>query len=263
MPWKPESIPIVSPVAVLKANENGRTQPLEMRCETVHSSEDYIVKLWNGIESTSHSLAREIYGSLLAEYFELSTPPIALVDIPPDFAESILNPKHRERVKASPGLNFGSQYLPGSIIFKPTVTSSQVSLAARVFCFDMLICNMDRRKDKANMFNNFTLFDHEQAFTYSRPYMILGGFSTISEFIIKETWPKDHILYSGLKGDSLLPEVEEFVSDLARLKDNILVKIEEQIPAEWQKDVNNITAQLANTRDNADLFKRNLQELLA
>lgn len=263
MPWKPASIPIVSPIAVLKANENGRTQPLEMRCETGHSSKDYIVKLWNGIESNSHSLAKEIYGSLLAEYFELRTPPIALVDIPPDFAESILDPKHRERIKASPGLNFGSQYISGSIIFKPPVTSFQVSLAARVFCFDMLICNLDRCKPKINMFNNLTLIDHEQAFIYSRPYMILGGFSTISSFIIKETWPKSHILYSDLKGDSLLPEIEKFVSDLVRLKDNILVKIEEQIPAEWQKDVNKITAQLANTRDNADLFKRNLQELLA
>jgi hypothetical protein len=265
MPWKPTPIPTVYPVIALKVYESGRTLPLEMRCESGHSSENYIVKLWNNVELKTHSLAREIYGSLLADYFGLSTPPIALVDISQDFAESIPNSQTSAFVKNSPGLNFGSQYLPGSVQFNPPVSATMVPLAARIFCFDMLIGNMDRRMPKINMFktpDGFILYDHEQAFPHSLSYMFLGSPPLAWDFI-REAWSKDHILYQSLKGRSLSFEVEEFISDLVRLKDNILIKIEEQIPAEWEKNVNNITTHLAKTRDNADLFKRSLQELLA
>ena len=110
--------------------------------------------------------------------------------------------------------------------------------------------------------DGFMLFDHEQAFSFSRPQMFPGGHPPPWNFI-REPWSKQHVFYSGIKGGEVSLEIEEFIADLARLKDELLDTIEEQIPLEWQNDLNNISSYLADARDNANLFKRNLQELLA
>ncbi|MBI5842947.1 MAG: hypothetical protein HZB19_22875 [Chloroflexi bacterium] len=142
---------------------------------------DYIVKLWNTPELGLgvHSLAREIYGVLLANFFGLSTPDIAFVNIEADFSFGIPDPVIRERICQSPGLNFGSKYLSDVIIFNPPVTPAKLHEAAMIFCFDMLAWNVDRNLRKPNMFDTskgFILFDHEQAFPYSKPQMMIGSF---------------------------------------------------------------------------------------
>ena len=121
----------------------------------------------------------------------------------------------------------------------------------------MLIGNVDRRLSKVNLFttsNGFILIDHEQAFPFSRPYMMIGGYPPSWEFV-KKSWSRDHILYPNIKGKSLALEIEEFISDLVRLNDDILVTIEEQIPVDWQPDLENIANYLANTRQNANSFQ--------
>jgi hypothetical protein len=52
---------------------------------------------------------------------------------------------------------------------------------------------------------------------------------------------------------------------LVLLSGEILDTIEEQIPEDWRtgNDTQNIRLYLANTRDNVNLFKRSLQEILA
>lgn len=263
MPWKPASIPVVSPVTAYKISASGRNQPIQMRCENGKSTDDYFVKLWNNLELKEHSLAREIYGSLLADYFKLATPDIALVDIPQDFHLCESNLQIKQFLQNSPGLNFGSKNVNGAIIFSPPAPPSLISLAARVFCFDMLICNADR-SSRVNMFNNangLMLFDHELAFPFSRPRMFIGGFPRSGAYI-RESWSKEHILYSSLKCRDLTNEIDEFMSDLASLNNSILVTIEKSIPQQWQADLKNISEYLADIRDNPKNFKRNLQELL-
>lgn len=265
MPWKPVQIPTVYPIAGLKVKESGRTRPMEMECQTADGNKSYIVKLWNNVELNTHSLAREVYGSLLADYFEIPTPEIAFVDIDPDFGMSQPDPIICNSIMASPGLNFGSKYINGAITFSPPVPQNRLAEATKIYCFDILIGNSDRRFQKENMFSangKFIVFDHEQAFPQSMPHLMLFGAPTAWDFA-KEQWSKDHILYSSLKGRDLLIDIEGFITDLERLKDNILDKIENSIPAEWNKNVNNISNHLAKTRDNAKLFKRCLQELLA
>ena len=265
MPWNPAPIPTISPSAVLGINDTGRTLPIRIRCDTGQSAQDYVVKLWNNVELKTHSLAREIYGTLLANFFNLTTPEIALVDITNDFATYQPNQQIRQYLSNSLGLNFGSLYIPDAKLFSPPVPTSHLSLAARVFCFDMLIGNPDRRYRKINLFQSadgFILFDHEQAFPYSRPGMFVGGHPPAWEFIM-ETWSKEHVLFSSVRGKPLSFEIEEFIIDVVTLTDEIFATIEAQIPPEWQSDITTISNYLMNARDNADLLKRSLQELLA
>ena len=270
MAWKNNQVPdvpIVEAVVAGEAMEKGRNQPLKMICETENGTADYIVKLWNNPELPLgiHSLAREIYGALLANFFELNTPEVAVVEIEKDFSFGIPNPGVRERVRQSPGLNFGSKYLSDSPIFNPPASPSKFHEAALIFCFDMLIGNLDRNLRKPNLFDTakgLILFDHEQAFPYSTPRLMLGGVREPWEFI-KEGWHAEHVLYSSLKGKDCALEIEEFVGILYGLSNQIFATIEAKIPAEWNTpDLSKISSYLANARNHADLFKRSLQEIL-
>jgi hypothetical protein len=270
MPWDNNYypvIPIVYPISVGKSKITGRTQPFEMRCETNNGPADYIVKLWGSDELGlgRHCLVREIYGSLLADYFGLKTPEIALVNIEPDFPISQPNPLIQYRLNQSLGLNFGSKYLSGVPIFSNPVPNNMKSDATKVFCFDMLIGNVDRCIRKPNVFHTsdgFVLFDHEQAFPFSKPATMIGGCPNSWDFI-REEWHQNHVFYSSLKGGDCALEIEEFVVILDNLSDNIFDKIEEQIPEEWQEpDLHVLRDYLSQARDNSQFFRRSLQEIL-
>lgn len=264
----PSPIPYVSPITVGDAKSTGRTKPYQMRCESENGNSDYIVKLWANPELYlgKHSLAREVYGTLLARSLGLKTPDIAIVEIDPDFYIS-QPPGKADLIRRSAGLNFGSKYLPGAMTFNPTENPIRHSEAVKVFCFDMLICNPDRRKGNPNVFvmpDGYVVLDHEQAFPYSRPDMIIGGYPPCWRYI-HEPWHKDHAFYSHIRNRDCSLEIEEFVTLVGYISDDFLDTIEEQIPEEWHTGnyLQNLRNYLANTRDNLDQFKRSLQEILA
>lgn len=264
----PSQIPYVTAVTVMGSNSSGRTEPLEMICECQDDQVDYIVKLWANPQMflEKHCLAREVYGSLLARAFGLDTPEISIVEIEPDFYIS-QPPQRAELLRRSIGYNFGSKYVRGAKIFNPPVPASRHSEAVKIFCFDMLICNSDRRVGKPNLFdtpNGFMVFDHEQAFPFSRPQMILGGYPPCWEYI-KDGWFRNHIFFSYIRNRQCSLEIEEFVTYMGFMSDELLDTIEEQIPEDWHtgNDIQTLRNYLANTRDNAHLFRRSLQEILA
>ena len=264
----PIPIPCVTPITIGDPKKTGRTQPFSMTCENNGVQADYIVKLWAKPELFlgKHSLAREVYGSLLAKSFGLDTPDISIVEIDQDFYLS--QPQEKmEIIRESAGKNFGSKFVPGATIFSPPVPIARHSEAVKIFCFDMLICNPDRRLEKPNVFQTskgFMVYDHEGAFPFSRPQMVLGGLSPCWEYI-KDSWHKNHIFFPSIHNRDCSLEIEEFVISLGCLSIEILDTIEEQIPKDWStgNDLQNIRLYLENTRDNSQLFKRSLQEILA
>ncbi|HVM72640.1 MAG TPA: HipA family kinase [Anaerolineales bacterium] len=271
MPWKDNyypSVPVVSPISVGKPKSTGRTQPLEMHCETANGPADYIVKLWGCPELPfgPHCLAREIYGALLADFFGLQTPEIAIVNIDPEFPISQPDLQIQSRLTQSTGSNFGSKYLQGAVIFSNPVLPNRKSDAARVFCFDLLIGNVDRRISKPNVFqtsDGFIVFDHESAFPFSKPATYLGGYPKPWDFV-REPWHRDHAFFPSLKGADSALEIEEFVMILNMLSDEVFDKIEDITPEEWRTpDLQVLKDYLLSARDNSQVFKRSLQEILS
>jgi len=268
--WKNGKCPEVQtviPISVGDVKKYGATRPVEMFCHTqIGENVVYIVKLWSDVELGCHGLARELYGALLADYFGISTPGVALVEIGPDLAAGQPDLVMQQRISGSLGLNFGSRFIRNSLSFICPLTAAQLPSAAMVFCYDMLLWNMDRRTEKNNLFlgnDGFILYDHEKAFPYSHPIMLLNGVPQPWKFV-DEAWPQNHVFYSSLKGEDCALQIEEFITNLDGLSDDILAVIEDRMPQEWSNpDLLNIKEHLVNARGNTSLFKRSLQEVLA
>jgi len=266
---RPTPIPTLTAMTVIgDPKTSGKSSPFQIRCESSNGSCDYVVKLWAHPELWlgKHALAREVYGSMLAKTLGLNTPDIAFIDIEPDFYLSQPNSKS-ELLRISTGLNFGSSFIPQAKIFSSPVPPTKHALAVKIFCFDMFIGNMDRRVGKPNLFDlpdGYMVYDHEQAFPFSRPQLMLGGYPPGWEYI-KEAWSRDHILFSSIHERDCGHEIEEFIQIAGYISDEIIDTIEEQIPEDWRtdNDLQNIKLYLANTRENMQLFKRSLQEILA
>jgi hypothetical protein len=250
---------------------SGRTIPLVMKCISPIDDEIhfFVVKFYSDMELGVRGLARELFASLLSQALGITTPEAAIINVFDELYYGIPDLKIRKKLKDSPGLNYGCKYLTGVFQFS-YLPSAAISAAVDVFAFDMLIHNYDRRVGKPNMFQtneDLIIFDHEMAFPYASPNMIIGGVKSLklernANFIV------NHVLYKPLRtiisGKKYEIMFEPFVDKIAMLSDEILDRIGEEIPDEWHSDeIANIKEYIRGVRDNSDSFLRNLQEVLA
>jgi hypothetical protein len=258
------SIPQLEAVTFEEVKTSGKSMPMAMLC--INSAGEvagtYIVKLYASIALREASLAREIYAALLGHALGLNIPPAAIVNISPDFYKVIKETVIAERVKVSPGLNFGSKYYGQQNLPPLDIPASHLAKAADVFAFDMLIRNYDRRRDNPNMSqtaDGYIIIDHEEALSYALPHTWLGG--------VKEPWDiretaVQHIFYRQLKGRQA--EFDAFCKKLSLVSDELLDTIEEQIPRSWKSDeITHIRSYLRNACANYERVKRGLQEVLS
>lgn len=262
-------IPIATANTYIGSPSVGRCEPLKIRCEVDGSFEDYFVKFSGNPEIyfKGHSLARELYGTCMAKSFGIPTPDIAFVEIDGDMFSSCVPIEHQETVRNSNGKNFGSKLITGNLTATKTVRPDHISQAVKVFCFDMLIGNSDRRVNNSNSFETnegYIVIDHEQAFPFSKPQTILGLDVPIWEYI-KDPWHKEHVFYSSIHSRDCGFEIEEFVTRLDEINERFFVTIEEQIPFEWRDDVaqTHIRTKIIEATRNKELFARSLREILA
>lgn len=260
------AVPTLDAVTIGEIKKSGRSEPIAMQCASILNPDlvEYVVKLYGSCDLKEHSLAREVYGALLGRVFDLKTPDIAIINISPLLVDHCEDTLIKEKVLNSTGYNFGSKTLGPGIMTFLNVPGEFINEALEIFSFDMLIRNPDRRNGKPNMFQTnegFTIYDHELAFPYSMPIMLLGNdpepWNLRGDNIVK-----NHILYQFLKGKINL-NFDSFTSNLSRLSDETLDMIHEQIPDNWKtNDLNIIKQYLIKARDNANLMKKGLQEAL-
>lgn len=169
-------------------------------------------------------------------------------------------------MRTSPGLNYGSQYAgPGVKIFD-TLNNQSIDELVLIFCFDMLIWNTDRQIHNSNLLRKgeeLILIDHEMAFVFSKPVTFLGGRPDPWEFK-NEPFARRHVFFSALKSKGDLINFNPFIDKLCELSDNIFGTMIDRIPDEWRTaEMDDLVAYLKRARDNANLMRRSLLEVLA
>jgi hypothetical protein len=100
----------------------------------------------------------------------LEVPDVALVDLDPELARAEPDPEVQELIRASAGINFGIDFLPGSLTFDPAADGPvDAALAAAVVWFDALVLNVDRTPRNPNLLlwhGRLRPIDHGAAFYF-------------------------------------------------------------------------------------------------
>lgn len=240
----------------------GKTRPaLVAVVDSLQVETEVIVKISEGCaERKVGGLVAEAIAAMLAQDLRFPIPKPFLTEFSPAFVRSIADREIQTLAMRSSRIGFGSQRLPSGYrawIPGSPITSSLLGLAARIFAFDLLIDNIDRRVSNSNILTDGTqiaIYDHELAFVSN---LILGGYRPPWEIGSREDYknPDRHVLYEGLRGRTADFDLSTFATAWRGISDEKLKEYKTVIPADWANDLgvcNRAIAQIAHTRDNID-----------
>ncbi len=137
----------------------------------------YVVK-FRGAGQGPKVLVAEVICAGLARVLELPVPDLVAIELDPALAPGEPDEEIQALLKASPGLNLGVDYLPGSLDFDPTSLDGDAGLAGRVMWFDALIQNADRSWRNPNMLHwhgRLVLIDHGAALVFHHDWARAAG----------------------------------------------------------------------------------------
>ena len=147
----------------------------------------YVVK-FVGAGQGRKVLVAEIVCGELARALGLPVPEIVLIEVDPLLGRSEPDEEVQDLLQASPGLNVGLDFLPGSLGFDPVAHVVEPDLASRILWFDALVSNVDRSWRNPNLLmwhRTLQLIDHGACLLFhhgwpradsmiSRPYDVAG-----------------------------------------------------------------------------------------
>ena len=126
----------------------------------------YVLK-FRGAGQGPKALVAEVIVAALARVAALPVPQVVLIDVDPALGRAEPDPEIQELIEASAGVNFGIDYLPGSLTFDPAVPPPPgPDLAAAVVWLDALTMNVDRTPRNPNLLvwhERLFLIDHGAA----------------------------------------------------------------------------------------------------
>lgn len=243
---------------------SGRTSPALCGCEdeTGEAKGEYVVKLRGSIQD--RGLLNELLGARLASHFGLLSPLPALVTMDGSFTELIagIDSAKADVVRASAGLNFGTKALIGYNTWPVDkhIPESLWSTAVKIFAFDALLQNPDRRYANPNLLtrgDEIMVFDHEVAFSF-----LLDIFPSTEPWLLAEqTYLEQHVFFRQLKSQEI--DLEEFTERLKNLSDQALDDMFADVPVEWKNDNEaRIDSHLSTIRDHAEEFAEQIRRFL-
>ena len=110
----------------------------------------YVVKFVGAGQGRKVLVAEVLVGEL-GRLLGLPVPELVLVDVDPVLGRAEPDEEVQDLLRASAGLNLGTDYLPGALGFDPNAHSVDADLASRVLWFDALVGNVDRSWRNPNL----------------------------------------------------------------------------------------------------------------
>ncbi|HCV96551.1 MAG TPA: aminotransferase class I and II [Stenotrophomonas sp.] len=133
----------------------------------VETDDDGMVVLkFRGAGQGPKALIAELIAGEMARSVGLPIPEIVFVELDREFARTEPDPEIQDLIRASEGLNLGSDYLPGAINYDPAAMPVDADLASRIVWFDALTSNVDRTARNPNLMvwhRQLYLIDHGAA----------------------------------------------------------------------------------------------------
>lgn len=170
----------------------------------------YVTK-FTGAGQGRKTLVAEVISARLARSLALRVPEVVGVELDPVIGLGEPDEEVQALLKASGGLNFGMDFLPGSIGFDPLAYAVDPVEAGRVVWFDALINNVDRSWRNPNLLvwhGDLWLIDHGASMIWQH------NWPTASAAALKPYDASDHVLAPvgpdlGAAARELAPKVTE------------------------------------------------------
>lgn len=189
----------------------------------------YVVK-YRGAGQGPKALVAEVLAGEIGRALGLPVPEAVLLDLDPAFARLEMDPEIQALLRASEGLNYGLDFLPGSITYDPLVPPpAAAELAADVVWFDAFVTNVDRTARNANMLTwhgGTWLIDHGASLYFHHDWG-----DAVARAGDPFTRVRDHVL---LPFAGSLPEADERAR--ARLDGSAIEAIVAAVPGAWLED---------------------------
>jgi hypothetical protein len=186
----------------------------------------YVVK-FRGAGQGVRTLIAEIVAGEIARTLGLRVPELVFVEIDPALGRNEPDYEIRQLLKASPGLNLGLDYLPGSAMFDPAARdTASADEASMLVWLDAFTMNVDRTPRNANLLmwhGKLYAIDHGAALYFhhdwpSRESKTKSPFKQIGEHLLLP-WAT-RIANAGVKARGLLTR-------------EVLEGIVNMVPDEW------------------------------
>jgi len=192
------------------------------------------------------SSCRELLASFIAKELDMNVAEPALINVSPEFVDSLRGMEGYKNASNSIGINYGSKYFGQGFmefIQNQKLNDEQYRQAEQIFALDIFISNADRRKEKQNMVTDgekIIIFDHELAFSF-----VFDLIKNPTPWLISDpdiVWIKNHFFYPILKEHE--HNFEKFVGSFEVLDKNFWDKTDVLIPDDWK------TKQVIDIKDN-------------
>jgi hypothetical protein len=137
----------------------------------------YVVKFVGAGQGRKVLVAEVLVGEL-GRLLDLPVPELVLVDVDPVLGRAEPDEEVQDLLRASPGLNLGTDYLPGALGFDPNAHTVDADLASRVLWFDALVGNVDRSWRNPNLLlwhRQLQLIDHGAALVFHHDWPRAAG----------------------------------------------------------------------------------------
>lgn len=219
----------------------------------VETDDDGMVVLkFRGAGQGPKALIAELIAGEMARSIGLPIPEIVLVELDREFARTEPDPEIQDLIRASEGLNLGSDYLPGAINYDPAAMPVDAGLASRIVWFDALISNVDRTARNPNLMvwhRQLYLIDHGAAMYFHHDWANAGEACEKPFVLIR-----DHVL---LPFASRIAEADVELAGL--LPDAEIERIVARVPDSWLVDEPAFDGPAAYRQAYIDYLKRRLQ----
>jgi hypothetical protein len=177
-------------------------------------------------------LVAEVIVGELARRLGLHTPRLVALDLDPEIARYEADEEVQDLLNASPGLNLGTDFLPGAFGFDGEVPGES-SDPARVLWLDAFCANVDRTWRNPNLLlwhGNLWVIDHGACLYFHHAWP--GGIGDPQRFA-EQRWSPDNHVFLAHAGD--LPRVDDQLSEV--LDDEVLAEVLAEVPDAWLEPV--------------------------
>jgi hypothetical protein len=186
----------------------------------------YVLKFY-GAGQGPLALAAEIIAGEIGRALGLRVPELVLMEVDPALGRNEPDEEIRDLLQASPGLNLGMDFLPGSAMFDLAAGDrANAELASMAVWFDAFVTNVDRTARNPNLLcwhKSLYFIDHGAALYFHHNWQD-PSVSARSRFAVV----KDHIL---LPWASQLEAVDPILR--AKLSEELFAGILENVPEAW------------------------------